>query len=86
VLFRSVRHALLGGKPWLSFADVVWDKVESVGTKSYTNDELYAMFCDFTDIELIPMLAKADTDHWPSWVSKFLPAEWGWYIGIRARK
>jgi SAM-dependent methyltransferase len=81
-----VRHALLGGKPWLSFADVVWDKVESVGTKSYTNDELYAMFCDFTNIELIPMLTKADTDHWPSWVSKFLPAEWGWYIGIRARK
>lgn len=81
-----VRQALLKGKPWLSFDDVVWDKVESVGTKSYTVDELRMMFRDFSEIELIPMLSKADTDHWPSWISKCLPDSWGWYIGIRARK
>lgn len=81
-----IRHALLKGRPWLSFADVVWDKVESVGTKSYTVKELSGMFRQFENIELIPILAKADLDHWPKWISKFFPDSWGWYIGIRARK
>ena len=80
-----VKYAILGGKPWLSFADVVWDKVESVGTKSYTHNELAEMFSEFTDVELIPVLSKADTDHWPRWISKFFPSAWGWYIGFRIR-
>lgn len=81
-----VKFALLAGKPWLSFADVVWDKVESVGTKSYTVAELGTMFANFDNAEIIPMITKADTDHWPRWISKFFPDSWGWYIGIRARK
>lgn len=86
VLKLWIKHALLKMKPWLSFADVVWDRVESVGTKSYTPRELSVMFSEFKDIELIPILAKADVDHWPRWLSKFFPASWGWYIGVRARK
>jgi ubiquinone/menaquinone biosynthesis C-methylase UbiE len=81
-----VKYALLAGKPWLSFADVVWDKVESVGTKSYTMSELTTMFESFGQLDLIPMISKADTDHWPRWISKFFPNSWGWYIGIRAFK
>jgi len=81
-----IKHALLKGKPWLSFADVVWDKVESVGTKSYTTRELSEMFREFNDVELIPILAKADMDYWPRWLSKFFPTTWGWYLGVRARK
>lgn len=81
-----VKHALLAGKPWLSFADVVWDKVESVGTKSYTVAELGSMFREFGSFEAIPMITTYDTDHWPKWLSRFFPASWGWFIGVRARK
>lgn len=81
-----VKYALLAGKPWLSFRDVVWDKVESVGTKAYTVPELNALFAQFQGTEIIPMITKYDTDHWPQWFSKFFPNSWGWYIGIRARK
>ncbi len=81
-----VKHALLKGKPWLTFSDIVWDKVESVGTKSYTEVELQAMFSEFGYFESIPLITTYDTDHWPKWLSKFFPNSWGWFIGIRARK
>jgi len=81
-----VKHALLKGKPWLSFADVVWDKVESVGTKSYTVPELQALFSKFSDFEAIPLITTYDTDHWPKWLSKFFPDSWGWFIGVRTTK
>ena len=81
-----IKHALLAGKPWLSSSDVVWDKVESVGTKSYAVSELKAMFSEFDSFEAIPLITTYDTDHWPKWLSKFFPDSWGWFIGIRARK
>ena len=81
-----VKHALLKGRPWKSFADVVWDKVESVGTKSYTVSELRSMFSGFSQTETIPLITTYDTDHWPKWISKFFPDSWGWFIGIRAKK
>jgi ubiquinone/menaquinone biosynthesis C-methylase UbiE len=81
-----VKHALLKGRPWKSFADVVWDKVESVGTKSYTVSELRSMFSGFSQTETIPLITTYDTDHWPRWISKFFPDSWGWFIGIRAKK
>jgi ubiquinone/menaquinone biosynthesis C-methylase UbiE len=79
-----IKHALLKGKPWLTFADLVWDKVESVGTKSYTKSELRELFSEFKNVEIIPILSKADMDYWPRWLCKFFPATWGWYLGIRA--
>lgn len=81
-----VKHALLKGKPWLSFSDVVWDKVESVGTKAYTQSELRSLFGKFASTETIPLITTYDTDHWPRWISKFFPDSWGWFIGIRATK
>lgn len=81
-----VKHALLKGKPWLSFADIVWDKVESIGTKSYTVPELHKLFSGFGEFEAIPLITTYDTDHWPKWLSKFFPDSWGWFIGVRAIK
>jgi ubiquinone/menaquinone biosynthesis C-methylase UbiE len=81
-----VKHALLAGKPWLSFADVVWEKVESVGTKSYTVQELKSLFSRFSSTETVPLITSYDTDHWPKWISKFFPDSWGWFIGVRAQK
>jgi SAM-dependent methyltransferase len=81
-----VRHALLAGKPWLGFADVIWDKVESVGTKAYTVAELKTLFAGFGDFEAIPLITTYDTDRWPRWLAQFFPDAWGWFIGVRARR
>ncbi len=81
-----VRHALFKGKPWLSFADVVWHNIESIGTKAYTKKELAAMFASYRQVELVPLMTTYDTTRWPRWLSKFFPDDWGWFIGIRATK
>ena len=81
-----VRYALLMGRPWKSFANVIWNRMESIGTKSYTVAELEKMFSNFKNVELMPTITKYDTDHWPQWLSKFFPDSWGWYIGVRAKK
>lgn len=39
-----VKHALLRGKPWRSLRWVLWNHMESIGTKSYTRRELVRMF------------------------------------------
>ncbi len=81
-----VRYGLLRGRPWRSFRDIVWNHVESVGTKAYTERELMPMFGGFGKLQTIPMITTYDTDHYPPWVSKFFPDSWGWFIGIRATK
>lgn len=38
-----VKHALLKLKPWLSLSNVLWNKMESPGTKAYTRKEALNM-------------------------------------------
>lgn len=40
--YTWVRHALLKGKPWRSFAEVLSEHMESPGTKGYTRSEVRA--------------------------------------------
>jgi hypothetical protein len=87
LVFKTwVRHALLKGRPWRSFKDIVWNHIESVGTKAYTRTELRDLFGQFSDLETIPVITVQDRSRWPAWVSCFFPARWGWYIGLRAVK
>lgn len=86
VLKFWVKYGLFAGKPWKSFREIAWDKIESVGTKAYTVKELESIFSSFQNVQLIPTITQHDTDHWPSWISKFFPDTWGWFIGIRAQK
>jgi SAM-dependent methyltransferase len=79
-----IKHALLKGRPWRSLKDIVWNHVESIGTKAYTVPELHGLFKDFTRIETIPWVTPYD--RWPRWLSRFYPAEWGWFVGLRCRK
>ncbi|OFX17547.1 MAG: hypothetical protein A2Z18_05610 [Armatimonadetes bacterium RBG_16_58_9] len=80
-----VKHALLKGRPWRSFANVVW-RMESVGTKAYTVSELKSLFSQFRVFRATPLITKYDTDKFPVWLSKFFPNCWGWFIGLRAVK
>lgn len=81
-----VKHALLEGRPWRSFADVVWHHVESMGTKAYTVSELRKLFSDFSDCRATPLITPYDKVKWPGWLSKYFPDSWGWFIAIRATK
>jgi SAM-dependent methyltransferase len=80
------RHALLRGRPWRSFADVVWDHVESVGTKSYSLTEARALLAGFSAVEVAAVLTTYDLASFPHWLARFFPDDWGWFITLRARK
>lgn len=81
-----IRHALLKGKPWRSAADVVWNHMESIGTKSYTKGEVRDLLAMFSNVEQIPVITTYDTARIPPFISRFFPDSWGWFIGIRATK
>jgi 2-polyprenyl-3-methyl-5-hydroxy-6-metoxy-1,4-benzoquinol methylase len=81
-----IKHALLKGKPWQSFKDVIWNHMESLGTKAYTALELKLFFSDFSTFSAEPILTVYDTRPWPTWLSRFFPNQWGWFIAVKATK
>lgn len=81
-----LRHALLKGRPWRSIADVLAAHVESPGTKAYTVPELRRMFAAFAAFNAEPIITAPDRADWPRAISRFFPADWGWFIMLRARK
>jgi ubiquinone/menaquinone biosynthesis C-methylase UbiE len=44
VFNRWLKYAVLGGKPWKSLKWVLWNHMESIGTKAYTRQELSHWF------------------------------------------
>ena len=79
-----VKHALLGGRPWRSLADVVWEHVESVGTRCYTARELRTLFDGFGRIDLEKLLTPYDLYYVPRLVAAVLPDAAGWNFAVRA--
>jgi ubiquinone/menaquinone biosynthesis C-methylase UbiE len=61
-LFLWVRWALLCGRPWMSFADVIAGHMESVGTKAYLKSELVDMLgrLPVTDVRIECHLTRND--------------------------
>jgi ubiquinone/menaquinone biosynthesis C-methylase UbiE len=85
VLKAWLWFALGRGKFWRTFSDVVWNNVESKGTKAYTVDELRKLFSDFNCFSAQPILTIYDTRMLPRALYKFFPEDWGWFIAIRAQ-
>jgi ubiquinone/menaquinone biosynthesis C-methylase UbiE len=81
-----VKNALLKGRPWRTFRDVLFHHVESLGTKAYTVPELRSMLAGFTKVEVIPIMTVGDTHGLPNWIVARLPATLGWFLGIRAKR
>lgn len=86
VLRAWVQNALLKGRPWRTFSDVVWNHVESVGTKAYTRRELAGFFARFRDVQLEPVVTPYDKRRFPDLIAGVLPDRFGWFITIRAAK
>lgn len=81
-----IRYALLKGKPWRSLSDVIWHHVESIGTKAYTVRELHALFSGFQTFSARGIITPYDTAKIPTWISRFFPNDWGWFMSLRAVK
>jgi ubiquinone/menaquinone biosynthesis C-methylase UbiE len=81
-----VYYALLRGRPWRSFRYVLWNHIESAGTKAYTASELRKLFGSFSQVQLTAILTPYDKRVWPKWISQFLPQRLGWFIAIHASK
>lgn len=81
-----VKYALLKGKPWRSFSDVVWHDVESLGTKAYSVSGVKRLLSEFGSVSTLPVITTYDTDKWPTWLSRFFPDQWGWFIPFQAKK
>ncbi len=79
-------EALLKGRPWRTISEVIAAHVESVGTKSYTVPELRQLFASFSTFTAKPVLALHELNGWPSWISRFFPDDWGWFITLTGEK
>jgi len=84
VLKLWVRQALLKGRPWRSFSDVVWNHVESVGTKAYTAREVRGLLAGFSSMRIKSFLTTYDTSRLFPWMQRLLPDDWGWFITFTA--
>lgn len=81
-----VKHALLKGRPFRSLSDVLFNHVESIGTKAYTKHEVRKLYSDFSRIKITPLLTESDTNKLPRWLINMLPDSIGWFLGVRASK
>ena len=60
--FFWIKHALLKMKPWLSVADILWNHMESIGTKAYTKYEVEQMLKTekIKNVRIKPVLSYYD--------------------------
>ena len=87
VVFKLwVKHALLKGRPWRSWADLVAHHMESPGTKAYTVPELNALWSEFSSCETTQILTPYDYNWFPGWMRRWFRDRWGFFIAVRARK
>jgi ubiquinone/menaquinone biosynthesis C-methylase UbiE len=93
------KHALLTGRPWKNLRWVLWNYVESVGTKGFTQKEVRHMLAPLglTDIRMERFITNNDRvvrRQFPYWLGGLLldglialtGNRLGWFRGISARK
>ena len=94
-----VKHALLKGRPWDSLRLVLWNHVESIGTKGYTGKEVRQMLAPLglTDIRMERFITSNDRVISPGLLHRLGDCvlasihslsgnRLGWFRGISARK
>jgi ubiquinone/menaquinone biosynthesis C-methylase UbiE len=81
-----LKYGLFAGKPWRSFADVLYHHVESTGTKAYTVGEMQRMFGAFRETSVTPIVTVYDTRKLPAWIANNVPRRFGWFLAIKAQR
>ena len=79
-----VRFALLRGRPWRTFADVLWHNLESVGTKGFTRSELRQMLArlGLTDIRIETFATSWDYLPWKAFPFSIINAGLGFLLAL----
>jgi len=80
-----VRHALLAGRPWRSFADVLASHMESEGTRGYTKRELRRLFAILEDLRIDKVRTSYD-EQIAGPAARLTGNLLGWNLVIRGRK
>jgi ubiquinone/menaquinone biosynthesis C-methylase UbiE len=94
-----VKNALLKGRPWKSLGWVLWNYVESIGTKGYTRGEIKRILVPLgmTDIRFETFVTSADRIVRRSFLSRVCDSflggliwltgsRLGWFICVSGRK
>jgi ubiquinone/menaquinone biosynthesis C-methylase UbiE len=78
------KTALLRGRPWRSFTDVLAAHVESPGTKAYTGPELDRLFAGFEQVSYRRFVTPYDR-RLAGPLAGVAGSRLGWFVGITAR-
>ena len=78
------KTALLRGRPWRSFTEVLADHVESPGTKAYTRSELDELFAGFSSVSYRGFVTPYDR-RVAGPLAGLTGYRFGWFVGISAR-
>lgn len=81
-----LRYGLLAMHPRRTLAEVVWNHMESIGTKSYTTREAAQLFSGFSDVTMQQVLTPYDRRRLPGWLGSLIPHRLGWFIIVRGVK
>lgn len=81
-----IKHALLKGKPWLSLDEVIWNHMESIGTKAYRVSELKLLFSNFNFVSAKPVYSLSETMSFLSIFYYICKNQLGAFISIQATK
>jgi ubiquinone/menaquinone biosynthesis C-methylase UbiE len=86
-----VMYGLLRGKPWRSFADVIWHHMESIGTRAYSVKEARHLFTGLSHVEVSPVVTTYDVRltrriRLPAWIQWLVPRQLGWFLVIKGTR
>lgn len=84
-------NALLKGKPWRSFSEVIYENIESIGTKAFSISEARSMFSDLSSLKITPVVTPYDirltrSKFLPKWMQSLVPKRLGWFLVIQCNK
>jgi ubiquinone/menaquinone biosynthesis C-methylase UbiE len=79
------RYALLHGRPWRSFADVLAEHMESAGTKAFTQRELAQLFSGFSSVTFTRFVTPHDR-RVSGPVTRVTGPRFGWFVGASGRR
>jgi ubiquinone/menaquinone biosynthesis C-methylase UbiE len=78
------KTALLRGRPWRSFTDVLAEHVESPGTKAYTQSELDELFAGFSRVSYRRFVTPYDR-RVVGPIAGLAGSRFGWFVGITSK-
>lgn len=81
-----LRYAMLRLRPFRTLRDVIFNHMESIGTKCYTIREARYLFSKFQRVTVTPVLTPYDTEFIPTPFARCIPASWGWFLVVEAEK